>query len=277
MTEIEKAIGELKVTFENIPTTEKTCKTVVKDLGAIIGSIRQIKGPKDLIIHIVDHLIGDGERIFGELAAADKAYKTGSDFMTVGQNMGMAVRRMVIGEGGDGPPPTPTPSGAKKEVFEGVVIGFISDNLDFVSCSQDARNEKQDFGNAVKDFELGLRHFNLTEIKEAVKDFEMFVKGIKVTKAACKDAVSSVENDVKAIISALRHIHGPKDLLLNLFHNVLSFGEDIFGELSRAAEAYRAAQYMGSGRELGMAFRRMLLGEPNVTTVFSSEALNIIV
>merc|ERR1712241_1111428 len=184
----------------------------------------------------------------------------GRDYMTAGQQLGMSVRRMIIGEGGSSPTPSPAPPAAKLEMFEGVAIGFISDNLDFSHCSMDVRKESEQFAHAVKDFEHGLRHLDLTELKEAVNEFEVFVKGAASTRETCKSAVVAVENDVKAIVSALKSIHGPEDLVLKIVDHIFEDSEDIFGELSAASKAYRLAEYVGSGRQLGMAFRRMLVG-----------------
>merc|ERR1712194_948045 len=110
-------------------------------------------------------------------------------------------------------------------------------------------------------FEEGLKHLNLTEIEDAIKEFEVFVKGAAPTKATCAAAVSAVEADVKTIIAALKSVHGIKGLIFKLIDNFFGDGDEIFGELSAAAKAYRLAQYVGSGRELGMALRRMLVGK----------------
>merc|ERR1719401_3334855 len=266
ITEMEGALKEVKDVIAAIPTAEKTCKTVLADLKNILASLRQIKGPKDLVIHIVDHMFEDSELIFAELAAAEHAYKTGWDYMTAGQQLGMSVRRMAIGEGGDAPSPAPAPPSAKIEMFEGVAVGFVSDNLDFYNCSKDMKHESQDFDQAVKDLEMGVRHLNLTEVKEAVEEFEAFVKGAAPTKATCKAAVSAVERDVKAIVAVLKQIKGPKDLVLKVIDNLFGDGEEIFGDMSTASKSYRVGQYMSSGRDLGMAFRRMLVGKPNMTS-----------
>merc|ERR1712190_271275 len=122
-----------------------------------------------------------------------------------------------------------------------------------------------DFDQAVKELEKGVRHLNLTEVKEAVEEFQAFVKGAAPTKATCKAAVSAVEHDVKAIVAVLEQIKGPKDLVLKVVDNLFGDGEEIFGDFSIASKSYRAGQYMGSGRGLGMAFRRMLVGKANVT------------
>merc|ERR1712060_288687 len=129
----------------------------------------------------------------------------------------------------------------------------------------DAKDESKEFEHAVKDLEMGVRHLNLTEVKDAVEEFEAFVKGAAPTKATCKAAVSAVERDVKAIVAVLKQIKGPKDLVLKVVDNLFNDGEEIFGEISTASKSYRAGQYMGSGRDLGMAFRRMLVGKANVT------------
>ena len=115
-----------------------------------------------------------GPRWASLVAAAEHAYKTGWDYMTAGQQVGMSVRRLFIGEGGASPVPAPAPPGAKKELFEGVAVGFISDSLDFMNCSMDVRSDTGDFDKAMKSFEFGIRHFNLTDIKGAVQEFEMF-------------------------------------------------------------------------------------------------------
>merc|ERR1711972_268149 len=96
--------------------------------------------------------------------------------------------------------------------------------------------------------------------------FEMFTKCAAPAKATCKAAIGAVENDVKAIVAALKAIKGPKDLVLKIIDNIFDDSEDIFGELSAASKAFKAAQYMGSGRQLGMAFHRMLVGKSNSTT-----------
>merc|ERR1711920_395489 len=202
-TEMEAALKEIKDVIAAVPTAEKTCKTVLTDLKNILASLRQIKGPKDLVIHIVDHMFEDSEQIFAELAAAEHAYKTGWDYMTAGQQLGMSVRRMLIGEGGDSPTPTPPAPGAKKSIVEGIALGFISDNLDFLKCGEDLLSEGGDIDRALKDFEQGIRHFNATEIKEAVEQIEVAIKGAASTKATCKAASAEIKIDIKAIISAL--------------------------------------------------------------------------
>merc|ERR1712228_189489 len=263
MTEIEAAVQEVKDAIDGIPTAEKSCKKVAADLGSILASIKKIKGPKDLVIHIVDNLFDDSEKIFGELAAAVHAYKTGWDYMTAGQQMGMSVRRLVVGEGTPSPAPTPTPPAAKLQLFEGFAVGFISDKPVFMTCSQEVRTCATEFAQAVKDLESGFRHFNVTEIEDAVREFEMFTKCAAPARATCQAAIGVVENDVKAIVAALKAIKGPKDLVLKIVANFFSDSEDIFDELSAASKAFKAAEYMGSGRQLGMAFHRMLVGLPN--------------
>jgi len=261
VTEIDHALETLKDGIDGIPNTEKQCKAVAADLKTIIASMKQIKGPKDLVMQIVKHLFDDADKIFAELAAAERAYKTGWDFMTAGQQLGMSVRRMLIGEGGDSPTPTPPAPGAKKAIVEGIALGFISDNLDFLKCGEDLLSEGGDIDRALKDFEQGIRHFNATEIKEAVEQIEVAIKGAASTKATCKAASAEIKIDIKAIISALMKIHGPKDFVIHIVDNLFTDGAKIFGELAAAGKNYKATQYLSSGRELGMAFRRMVVGE----------------
>merc|ERR1712232_1271593 len=98
MTDIEAAINEVKAAVDGSKGVKTTCKVVEADVKAIAQVLKQIHGPKDLASHIVENFFDDGEAIFGGLAAAERAYKTGWDFMTAGQELGKVFRRMLVGE-----------------------------------------------------------------------------------------------------------------------------------------------------------------------------------
>merc|ERR1712087_1039580 len=66
--------------------------------------------------------------------------------------------------------------------------------------------------------------------------------------------------NVKAIISAILKFKGPKDAVIHIVDNLFADGETIFEELGEAGKEYKEAKYMGSGHNLGMAFRRILVG-----------------
>jgi len=98
LTDIEEALEELEAAIKGAPGTLTTCKKLETDVKSIVKALKQIRGPKDLFVHVVNNLLNDGDNIFGKLVAADHAYKTGWDYMTCGQQLGMALRRMLVGE-----------------------------------------------------------------------------------------------------------------------------------------------------------------------------------
>merc|ERR1712061_848411 len=121
---------------------------------------------------------------------------------------------MLIGEGGDAPPPPHPIPGERKALLAGVAVGFISDNSNFLECSRALRTESQDFGKAIKDFVQGIRHLNSTDMEAAIKEFEAAVKGSASVKATCATAAKETVQDVEAIVRVLKSRKGPKDIIL---------------------------------------------------------------
>lgn len=267
VTEIQQAIKEINEAVKAVPDVKSACqplKSALVDLGA---QLRDLHGPKDLMIHILDHLEQDGEKIFGEISDASKAWKTGWDYMTAGQNLGMAFRRMLVGEMNNTiVPRTPIP-GCRKSIEEGMAIGFVSASVDFTKCEADAKTDAADLKKALADLTDALKHANLTAASEAAKAILHAREDAKNTKEECKEAAKSGEQNMKQIIAKLMAMHGLKDLAQHMFENLLSDTENINGDLAKAAVAYKSKDCKGAGRELGMAFRKILVGETKLRTV----------
>lgn len=261
ITEIEGALNEVKAAMDAAPATKASCKVVGADLTALIGAMKQIPHqPKDLVIHILSNFFDDGDKIFGELAQAEKSYKTGWDYMTAGTNIGMSLRRMLVGEMNGTKPLPPVPKSALEPLLVGMATGFISDSPDVMACGMQVMGEVTDLKTAVEDLKKGIKGMNMTEIEAAVMEVKAAVAGSGQTKTTCK----VVEGDVKAIMQALKQIKGPKDLLVHIVDNFFDDGEPIFGGLAAAERAYKTGwDFMTAGEELGKVFRRMLVGEIN--------------
>lgn len=148
---------------------------------------------------------------------------------------------------------------------------FLADGVDIVDCSKDVDAESRDFQHFMEHLERGIRHFNITDIQEAIEDFEAAVKSAAATKAACKAVSTEIKANVHAIVAALKQIKGPKDFVIHVIDNLFSNAENIFTNLSEAGRAYRTAEYRDSGRQLGHVFRMMLVGNagPNTTETAS--------
>jgi hypothetical protein len=269
VTLVEVSLKEFSAAIHDIPEAEAPCKRIVADIMALLHAFKKIHGPEDLIIQVLHHLFGDGELIFGEISAAEHAFKTGWDFMTAGQQLGEAIRRILIGELPPMTTPAPVPP-SRHDVMHmavGVAVGFVSDSPELLKCGADLAVEGGDFEQAVMDLKQGIMHLNMTDIKEAIQNIEAAVKEASVAKPDCKAAGEVAKADVKAIVEAIKKIHGIEGLIDNIVHNLFADGEIIFGELAAAEHAHRTKDAIGSGRQLGMALRRCLVGaaHPNST------------
>lgn len=269
LTEVEAAIHEFSDGVRAIPRDRAACKPLKADLKALVVALKKIHGPKDVILHILDNLVGDGEKIFDKLAAADKAYKTAGDYMTAGQNLGMAFRRMLLGELNATEPPTPPIPGCKDAIAEGLATGFVSDSPLFVNCSKMLKHNAVELKQAKKDLAEGISSRNLTEVEGAVHEIFAIIREGREEIPTCKASLKTTEMDIKIIVDGLKKIHGPKDLLHHLMANLLDDGVKIFDELGAAADSHKNKQCMDAGRHMGMAFRRVLVGEasPSATVL----------
>jgi len=259
VTEIEDALHEIQVAANGAQGAKEKCKGVEADVKAVISALKQVpRQPKDLVIHILSNFFGDGDKIFSELAASEKAYKTGQDYMTAGQNLGTSLRRLLVGEMNGTVPFPPMPPSALEPLAVGMASGFISDSPDVMACGISVMGEVNDLKTVVDDVKKGIMSRNMSEIEDALHEFKAAIDGSKAAKTTCK----VVGADVTAIIQALRQIHGPKDLVIHIVDNLFDDGEPIFGELASAERAYKTGwDFMTAGQELGKAFRRMLVGE----------------
>jgi len=264
ITKVEGAVHELSTALKAIPGIKGACHPLEADLKALIAALKQLHGPKDIVDHILDHLVV-GEKIFDELAAAVKAYKTGWDYLTAGENLGKALRGMLVGENQTTPQP-PNPA-CMKATDVGLALGFISDNMDALNCSKWLVIEVGDFNQAVKDLVQGLKQMSMKDISNALRKFTDAIKDLKNpgAKAACK----ATETDLKTIFAVMEKITGPKNLVDHVMDNIAADGEQIFGEFAAAAHAHKNKQCTEAGRDMGMAFRRSLIGAttPNATII----------
>lgn len=269
LTDVETALNETAGAVDNIPGTKATCGALKADLKALLAGIRKLHGPKGLIVHVLDNLVEDGVKIFDELEAADKAYKTGSDYMTAGKNLGMATRRMLVGEMNSTAPDGPVIPGCRGAVLAGVATGFISDSPRFLNCSKALSHDLADFKQAAKALGEGLLHMNWTAVGSAIDELSGVIKEAQDSVPTCEASLKVTIKDIKAIVAGLKEIHGPKDLVMHILDNLFSDGENIFGELASAAASHKSKDCMDAGRYMGMAFRRTLVGEakPNSTTL----------
>merc|ERR1712190_509131 len=131
---------------------------------------------------------------------------------------------------------------------------------------------------AMEELVDGIKHFNFTIIEDAVEKFAAIPKKAEHAVEECKDVPKIIVTNVKAIISAIRKFKGPKDAVIHIVDNLFADGETIFEELGEAGKDYKETKYMGSGHNLGMAFRRILVGNAvPLVGLETSEMPNLVV
>jgi len=194
--------------------------------------------------------------------------------MTSGEHLGMALRRMLVGELNGTTPLPPAPPHSMEPLLIGMAEGFISDSPDVMACGMSLMGEASDMKTAMGDLKKGITGLNLTEIKAGLQEIKTAIDGAPAAKATC----NVVRKDVTSIIKAMKQIKGPKDLVIHIVDHMFDDGENIFAELSAAIKAYKTGwDFMTAGQQLGMAFRRMLVGEVNAASTTSASPSSLVV
>jgi hypothetical protein len=264
MTKVSYGIDLIvEAIYDSVPDADARCKKVKHDVESIIGEVRKLHGPEDAIAHMVHNLLTDGVKIFGEISQMAHLIKDGAPF-DAGMQMGMALRRTLVGESAPNPPNgstpiPPAPKGSWKLVAVGAAVGLVSDDWIFLACGMGAKDVFENLPDAGKDLIQGLLHFNMTEVSDGI---DLIVEAIydaaPVAEARCK----AMLHDVEATIDVIKQYHGVGDAIDHVVHNVLSDGEKIFRELSEMEGNADDHDYIHAGVQMGMALRRMLVGEP---------------
>jgi len=261
VTKIEEAVDGVEEAAQNIPLLTGACqplKSAVQDLSRAFG---RLHGPGNMMIHMLDHLVEGGDKIFAELAEADKYYKTGQNYIPAGENLGMAFRRMLVGEINGTNAPNTAPVQCREEVFEGMSVGFLSDSLEFAKCSNEFKADDKEVFKAFRKLEEAFWSMKGDQIEAAVEEIDRRVEQAESTRLECKDALKTADQNMHALEKELKALHGPKDLAMHLLNNLLTDHENISGELAKAAEAYKSNKCIDAGRQIGMAARKTLVGE----------------
>lgn len=256
MTMAGEALEKLVEAFEKAPSARSTCKVDVDDMKAILRTLKKHHGLKDILSNIVK----DDDKIFGEFEAAGKAFKKG-DYLTAGEQVGMAFRRALVAEA------LPNASLAIidetvswKQILAGLAVGFVSDrSSDLVMCGMGMIGEVNELKQAVKDLEEAWKGKNITDVVEAVHAFGDVVNKAPGAKETCKVDMT----DLKSILRVLKEHHKPKDILSNLVNDE----KNISGAIMAAEKDYKSGDFVDAGDQLGMALRKMLVGEAAPTVV----------
>jgi hypothetical protein len=261
ITKIEMAVDGVEEAAQAIPIFSDACKPLGAALQDLHRAFRRLHGPPNTMVDVLDHLVDGGDMIYAELAEADKYYKSGLNYISAGENLGMAFRRMLVGELNSSSVPHDVSPACGDDIAEGMGVGFLSDSLEFANCSMHMKADEKDAFYAFLKLQDALVHMDGERIEKAVEGLDSVMEKAMGTKQECKDAIDAAEDNMYEIQKELKGLHGPGDLAMHMLHNLMTDNQNISAELAKAAEAHKKRDCMAAGREMGMAFRRTLVGE----------------
>jgi len=137
------------------------------------------------------------------------------------------------------------------EIAAGIVEGFLG-VPDFKACIEKSVTEVKDVEEAIKLFETK----KAPEVLKGIKLIGEAVKGLPDDIKACKAAVS----DVQALIGAIKSMTSPATYAYHVGKDLLVNGRDIYNEIYRAVDDYKAKLWTDFGIQLGTAFRKLVIG-----------------
>jgi len=137
------------------------------------------------------------------------------------------------------------------EIAAGIVEGFLG-VPDFKACIEKSVAEVKDVEEAIKLFETK----KAPEVLKGIKLIGEAVKGLPDDIKACKAAVS----DVQALIGAIKSMTSPATYAYHVGKDLLVNGRDIYNEIYRAVDDYKAKLWTDFGIQLGTAFRKLVIG-----------------
>mmetsp|Transcript_73153 Transcript_73153/g.174330 ORF Transcript_73153/g.174330 Transcript_73153/m.174330 type:complete len:525 (+) Transcript_73153:106-1680(+) len=142
-------------------------------------------------------------------------------------------------------------AGAKPSgLVEGVLEGFISDRADLKQCIE--ASEKP-----INDLEEALKDLKDKDISDGLQEAGKAISALGMVLQTC----DAPEEDVKEIREALKQIHGPHDLVRHGAKNLMQYHDDIVQEMEASHKACKSQRFEECGRQLGMALRRIVVGE----------------
>merc|ERR1712241_838725 len=144
-----------------------------------------------------------------------------------------------------------TPAKTAGEIAAGIVEGFLG-VPDFKACIEKSVTEVKDLEEAIKLFETK----KPVEVLKGIKLIGEAVKGLPDDIKACKAAVS----DVQALIGAIKSMTSPATYAYHVGKDLLVNGRDIYNEIYRAVDDYKAKLWTDFGIQLGTAFRKLVIG-----------------
>lgn len=142
------------------------------------------------------------------------------------------------------------------QIIEGILVGALNaeglSNIE--NCIKDSRIVFDDVEEAVQDFEKKTAAGStagLAKVGDAVME-------IKTMMSVCP----GVEVDVQKLEKMAKIFKNPKTFAYHVGKDLLVDGVQIYGDINKGVEAYKAQEYEQFGEDIGDALALLILGAP---------------
>lgn len=144
------------------------------------------------------------------------------------------------------------------EIAGGFIEGALQEeNLgDYITCTvTDGQLVEEDFKHAIAEFKT-------KDIVEVVAGIEDIAGGLMTIVKAYQLCTSAKNVDqLKKVEGMLKDLANPKDLVIDIYHQLKINGHDISTHIDAAVEAYDQSQWTAFGKNVGMAVSEATLGK----------------
>jgi len=146
-----------------------------------------------------------------------------------------------------------SPVSPRRQMIGGLLEGFTSEQPDLADCIGDVDADLKIFEDAVND----ILKRDLPSVAAGLRKLADALDALPTAKAECR----ATKDDWKQIRTTLSKIRSVKDLGAHIWSDVISHSKDILSELSSAAAAHQALDYVEVGRRIGVVFRLVIVGK----------------
>lgn len=264
LTDVVDGLRMLANALDGWMEAMRECKASEADMKDIVHVLAEFKGIKTFSLHIFNDLIKNYKDLMVEFGSSLKAYE-GKQYEECGRQLGMALHRVVVGKPHSSTTPLPASTTAspstttpdpqrRRQILEGLMEGFVSDQPDLKGCVGGAGTAFGDVGKALKDIVK-------KDLADVANGLRKLAAALDVVPGAMKECKAS-EADVKEIVHVLNEFKGLKKFTLHVSDDVIRNYKDLMVEFGSSARAYEGKQYEECGRQLGMALHRVVVGKP---------------
>jgi len=161
--------------------------------------------------------------------------------------------------------------GSSQILALGFFEGLVADNMDATSCIMSALPLPGDVATFVQDMKKGFHNKNISQIFDAITAIRKLPDDIKAMKEGC----NTTQQDLQLIARTLKNFSHPKDMVHHLQDDMRVYGSCMLRELADAADFYKNQDEENAGKNVGRAFRRLLIGNATRETALANPKFDL--